>query len=206
MGDLKVHTRMEGARSYVRLRRRYWRSFLGMPAVFVLFGMPVFAFPHALNPVVRGILEALLICSIPRVLGGKRCHLACAHQLPFPRVCPGVRWRGGSTVAVGFYDNPTPLDDPGTADIDRVYCLDWHRFRDPEWSALDRIYRGLPGWVGYRDVPFWFGADAEDIPYLFASVEPSGLQVCGVLPASDWLEWVSRFEAAIAALPSIEVD
>ena len=55
-------------------------------------------------------------------------------------------------------------------------------------------------------MPFWFGADAEDIPHLFASVEPSGLQVCGVLPASDWLEWVSRFEPAIAALPSFEVD
>jgi hypothetical protein len=108
-------------------------------------------------------------------------------------------------MAVACYDNQAPLGDPGTADVDRVYCLDWRRFGDREWSELDRIYRGLPGWVGYRDVPFWFGADAEEVPHLFASVEPSGLQVCGVLPASDWLAWVSRFEAAIATLPSFEV-
>ena len=109
-------------------------------------------------------------------------------------------------MAVAFYDNQEPIAAAGTVEIDRVYCLGWQRFGDLEWSALDRIYRGLPGWVGYRDVPYWFGADAEDVSHLFASVEPSGLQVCGVLPASDWLAWASQFEAAIAALPSFEVD
>ncbi len=109
-------------------------------------------------------------------------------------------------MAVAFYDNRALFVDPGTADIDRVYCLDWHQFGHLEWATLDRIYRALPGWVGYRDVPFWFGIDVEELPHLFASVEPSGLQICGVLPASDWLPWVSRFEEAIEALPSMDVD
>ena len=109
-------------------------------------------------------------------------------------------------MAVAFYDNRKPLDDPATADVDRVYCLDWHRFGEAEWAALDRVYRELPGWRGYRDVPFWFGTDEADIPHLCASVEPSGLQVCGVLPALDWLAWELRFESAIAGLPSFECD
>jgi hypothetical protein len=109
-------------------------------------------------------------------------------------------------MIVPFYDNREPLNDPETADADRVYCLNWHRFGDDEWAALDRIYRGLPGWVGYRDVPYWFGANDQDIPHLCASVEPSGLHVCGVLPAPDWLEWVAQFETSITGLPSFDVD
>jgi hypothetical protein len=109
-------------------------------------------------------------------------------------------------MGVDFYDNQESLVDPEMADVDRIYCLDWQRFGDPEWATLDRIYRGLPGWFGYRDVPFWFGADDQEIPHLFTSVEPSGLQVCGILPASEWLSWVARFEAGIAELPSFPLD
>lgn len=109
-------------------------------------------------------------------------------------------------MVVQFYDNRAPLTAGEAADIDRVYCLDWHRFGDPEWATLDRIYQGLPGWVGYHGVPFWFGVDDSTAPHLCASVEPAGLQVCGILPKVDWLAWSSRFEAAIADLPSFPVD
>lgn len=108
-------------------------------------------------------------------------------------------------MPVEFYDNREPGDAPEVADIDRVYCLDWNRFGDVEWSSLDRIYRALPGWAGYHEVPWWFGADEGKGPHLFATVEPSGLQVCGILPRLDWLDWSSRFEEATADLPSFVV-
>lgn len=105
-------------------------------------------------------------------------------------------------MAIAFYDNRDLFDAPETVEVDRVYCLDWHRFGEAEWAVLDRVYRSLPGWREYQDVPFWFGTDDADIPHLFASIESSGLQLCGVLPAADWLVWVSQFESGIAGLPS----
>ena len=108
-------------------------------------------------------------------------------------------------MGVAFYDNRDPLADPDTADVDRVYCLDWDRFGPAEWATLDRIYPQLPGWVEYRGVPFWFGTDEHDIPHLCASVEPTGLQVSGVLPATDWEAWEGRFGEAIAELPGREL-
>ncbi len=59
MDDLDVKTWVEAARSYLRLRRRYWRCFLGMPALFVVVGLPIFAFEDELNPTVHGILALL---------------------------------------------------------------------------------------------------------------------------------------------------
>ena len=109
-------------------------------------------------------------------------------------------------MAVAFYDNCKPLDDSAAAEVDRVYCLAWHRFGEAEWAVLGRVCRGLPGGREYRDVPFWFGTDVTDMPHLYASVEQSGLQLCGVLLATDWLEWVSRFESGIAGLPSFPCD
>lgn len=108
-------------------------------------------------------------------------------------------------MKAAFYDNREPLEDPATAQVDRVYCLDLNRFERAEWAVLDRVYRSLPGWQGYHDdLPYWFGTDEMDIPHLLASVEPSGLHVCGVLPAADWLAWTSRFGSAIAGLPTFE--
>jgi len=59
VSDLDTKTWIEAARSYVRLRRRYWRCLLGMTALLVVFGAPISAFEHELNPYVRGILLSL---------------------------------------------------------------------------------------------------------------------------------------------------
>ena len=107
-------------------------------------------------------------------------------------------------MAVPFYDNleATPIDGlTCLVEVERVYGLDWDRFGEGHWDALARIYEGLPGAMRLHDVPWWFGDDEDIPPYLWASVEPTGLQVYGVLPEADWGAWDQRFRTEAAGLP-----
>ncbi|WP_052848580.1 hypothetical protein [Streptomyces avicenniae] len=111
-----------------------------------------------------------------------------------------------------YYDNDDELP-PGTGDeapsgpvaeqwmsVDRVYCLDWRRFLDVHWDGLDRIYRTLPGWRSDApDVARWFTGEGSGGPYLWASVEPPGLQVAGGLATVTWWDWDLRFRRAVDA-------
>ena len=111
-------------------------------------------------------------------------------------------WR--SSVTVPFHDNleATPIDGlTCLVEVERIYGLDWDRFGEEDWRALTRIYEGLPGALGFRDGPMWFGDDEDLPPFLRASVEPSGLQVYGVLPEADWRAWDERFREGAAGLP-----
>jgi hypothetical protein len=88
--------------------------------------------------------------------------------------------------------------------VERIYCLDWDQFRDPTWDALARAYESLPEWKGVRldmRCPYWFGLDDEAPPHLWASVEPPGLQVAGLLTQSAWTRWHDEFLRATEGLP-----
>jgi hypothetical protein len=107
---------------------------------------------------------------------------------------------------IPFYDilEATPLDDdPSLVEVERVYRLDMNAFSDAQWSALREIYRSLPGAYRERQISAWFGDDEEHPPFLCASVEPSGLQVYGILALESWIAWDAAFVAALAtsALP-----
>ena len=107
-------------------------------------------------------------------------------------------------MAVPFYDTLEATRIDGVSclvEVERIYGLDWDRFDDEHWRALTRFYEGLPGVVRHRDVPWWFGDDEDVPPFLWASVEPTGLQVHGVLPEADWWAWDERFREAAGDLP-----
>jgi hypothetical protein len=107
-------------------------------------------------------------------------------------------------VTVPYHDNleATPIDGlTCLVEVERVYGLDWDRFDEGHWRELARAYEVLPGTVRLREVPWWFGDDEDVPPHLSASVEPSGLQVCGVLPEADWWAWDERFRTEAAGLP-----
>ena len=109
-------------------------------------------------------------------------------------------------MTLPFYDNHSEPDPerPGFVRVERVYCLDWHRFGEPQWRALADVYSRLPGWLQADPFGRWFG-DENNPPYVWASVEPSGLQVWAVLPEADWRAWDEQFRAEAGHLPSFDV-
>ena len=101
-------------------------------------------------------------------------------------------WRS-ETPATWYYD-AQPIDpDDSVIDIDRIYCLDWDAWTAEHRVALEAIYPELPGWVGYDNGPCWFGFESTDDLFLWASMEPPGLQVAGVVNRADWRAWHEAF-------------
>ncbi|MEW6737474.1 MAG: hypothetical protein AB1489_39700 [Acidobacteriota bacterium] len=116
--------------------------------------------------------------------------------------------------SVSYYDNQfgPDEDDPHFYCIERVYCFDWDRYSTADWNQLDSVYQQLPAWLGYakdgydKGGPYWFGVDEETPPFLWASVEPPGLQVYGILSLIDWEEWDKSFRKLTSKLPSRHVQ
>ncbi len=106
-----------------------------------------------------------------------------------------------------FYDFAEPHQfENGFVEVERVYCLDWDAFHANDWRALEEAERSLPGWIGpvperADQCPYWFGTDEERGSYVWASVEPPGLQVVGFLPEADWRRWDEAFRQATTNLP-----
>lgn len=109
-----------------------------------------------------------------------------------------------------YYDNDeeapldADLDDPNSETttcwiaVERIYRLDWRRFTSEGWETLRRIYQVLPGHLpSSADSARWFSLDEERELYLWASVEPPGLQVEGVLTLAMWHDWDSRFRRKV---------
>jgi len=103
-----------------------------------------------------------------------------------------------------FYPITFSMDpeDPDVVEVEWVYCLDYTHFGPPELALLHALYAALPGWRGWHDQqPYWFGADEAEVPHLWASLEPPGVQVAGVLRQSDWEAWDSAFQTQAHILP-----
>jgi len=118
-----------------------------------------------------------------------------------------------------FYDNRFEIH-PNLEEVvvvERVYCLPVLHYSEEESDRFGFILRNLPGFLGNgitpftQCLPYWFGYELSDNHedeswiYLTASVEPSGLQVLGTLPFSNWLNWTQIFEEQAVHLPHFEV-
>ncbi|WP_379320273.1 hypothetical protein [Paenibacillus puldeungensis] len=106
-------------------------------------------------------------------------------------------------LSVCFYDNSEIINEPKIR-IDRVYCLDFSNFSEETWDKLAVIYSKLPMQIINNNVQAWFGEEGKSEYYLYASVEPSGLQIVGVLSSDDWFTWEAIFNEEIKDLPSFE--
>ena len=111
---------------------------------------------------------------------------------------------GRKSTNVVSYDNlpATPtIEHPEMVEFERIYCIDESSFDGWEWNAIGNIYRGLPGALRFdaHNCPMWFGIKEDTPPFLWASAEPPGIQVAGVLPLADWLAWDNAFSQALEA-------
>lgn len=106
-----------------------------------------------------------------------------------------------------FYDNNYSVSDAsGYLEVERVFALRFSEFHETDWAKLSQIYESLPSWQGQGEhgCPCWF-SKSEEAPFLFASVEPSGLQVIGVLGEAEWTKWSDKFVSKLDTLPTFEV-
>ena len=104
-----------------------------------------------------------------------------------------------------FYNNVVSFEPPpdGMVFIDRVYCLDFNNFGDAEWQRLTAICDELPNRKpdSADGCPWWFGSDESSPPFLWASVEPSGWCVHGIVPTDGWDKWDAQLQNAASGLP-----
>lgn len=106
-----------------------------------------------------------------------------------------------------FYDNNTDhIEAAGELQpVERVYAIQFSQIDDAHWKRLAEIYPTLPEWAGQEnDVPHWFGTE-ESSSFLWASVEPSGLLVHGMLSPEGWERWDRAFRGHLQEFPTFEV-
>ena len=107
-------------------------------------------------------------------------------------------------MPVPFYDNCLlPIeDDPSFVEVERIYCFDVDALSKEHLHRLNDIFGTLPGYQGVVDgSPMWFGLDEEVFPFLWASLEPPGLQVYGVVRPNQWKDWDTAFQGSISDFP-----
>ena len=53
---------------------------------------------------------------------------------------------------------------------------------DEIWEKMDNVYASMPYWAGTAQGAKWIGEKID----LWASVEPGGIQIAGVMPEDVW--------------------
>lgn len=71
---------------------------------------------------------------------------------------------------------------------------------DYEWKIVSDVYRSMEGWLDADDLPRWFGFE-DDPMYIWASVEPGGIQFVAKIDSNLWAAWLAdlcfRLSAAL---------
>lgn len=90
--------------------------------------------------------------------------------------------------------------------VSRTYAISYE-LPDFEWRKLRDVYARLPGYCGFDDsgCPIWYSHEEGKGPYLWASVEPSGLLVAGVLDSETWRQWDAAFRNESSRVLGFEV-
>lgn len=69
------------------------------------------------------------------------------------------------------------------------------------WSKLSEVYCSMDYWSGNEQGPVWRGENIE----LFASVEPSGIQIYGKMPSEIWNRWFSELKMKLTQALGYEI-
>lgn len=72
---------------------------------------------------------------------------------------------------------------------------------DEVWRKIGEVYKSMPYWAGDNSDVKWIGENIE----LWASVEPSGLQIAGIMPDSIWNEWYKELKEKLTNVLGYEI-
>ncbi len=82
------------------------------------------------------------------------------------------------------------------------YCNMNIRYDLPKeiWEKVELVYAQMPGWLGfgkkgmgYEGLPYWYSFNGDE-KYIFASIEPGGLQFEANMNEDEWLLWKANFK------------
>ena len=63
------------------------------------------------------------------------------------------------------------------------------------WEKIGQVYQSMPYWSGNEHGPKWLGENID----LWASVEPGGIQIAGIMPEKIWETWYAKLKADLSA-------
>lgn len=69
------------------------------------------------------------------------------------------------------------------------------------WIAIGEVYKSMPYWAGNNKEVKWMGTEID----LWASVEPSGIQIAGSMPESIWYEWYDSLKNKLTLSMGYEI-
>ena len=69
------------------------------------------------------------------------------------------------------------------------------------WEKIGAVYKSMPYWAGDDKGSKWIGENVD----LWASVEPSGIQIAGTMPEEIWKEWYNRLKNELTKALGYEI-
>ena len=69
------------------------------------------------------------------------------------------------------------------------------------WDAIGKVYRSMPYWAGNEEEAKWVGKNID----LWASVEPSGIQIAGTMPDEIWDGWIRCLKSRLTDALGYEI-
>ena len=72
---------------------------------------------------------------------------------------------------------------------------------DHVWAKIRQVYESMPYWAGDENGPSWKGENID----LWASVEPSGIQIAGEMPDDIWKTWYSDIKSKLTETLGYEI-
>lgn len=73
-----------------------------------------------------------------------------------------------------------------------------------EWKLIFNVYRGMDGWLESEDLARWYGTE-DDAKYIWASVEPGGIQFAGKIDGDLWTAWIATLCARLSVVLGREI-
>lgn len=69
------------------------------------------------------------------------------------------------------------------------------------WIKIGKVFSYMPYWCGYANEPKWIGDNIN----VWASAEPSGLQIAGTMPEDIWNAWYAKIKEKLAEALGYEI-
>lgn len=69
------------------------------------------------------------------------------------------------------------------------------------WEKIGIVYSSMPYWMGTKNGPRWREEDID----LWASAEPSGIQIAGKMPDDIWDKWYALLKERLTESLGYEI-